>query len=44
MIVFKKSPIKNVGSIVDVIIMTSIIFPPFTKLAFSEEDKHVITF
>ena len=24
--------------------MTPLIFPPFTKMAFSEEDKHVIKF
>ena len=24
--------------------MTSLIFPPFTKMAFSKEDKHVIKF
>src|SRR6218665_667247 len=35
---------KNFGLIVDVIIMMSLIFSPFTKMAFSEEDKHVIKF
>src|SRR6218665_652192 len=30
--------------VVDVIIMTSLIFSPFTKMAFSEEDKQVIKF
>ena len=37
-------PPSQRDSVDHVIIMTSLIFPPFTKMAFSEEEKHVTEF